>query len=260
MIKLKLCFLTILTISLNAQNCIPVGSLPDSVWISPEPYDPVHSPNGGIDQEACLNESFAFTFSINVPSIYASPIGDVPVDSLAIENVLGMPNGFAYACEPPSCGFQTNAIGCLKIFGTATDPNDSNSSFEISFEAKLHSVIDFDLTIPDPDDFPGEYTLIVNPENDPNCSPTSIADISSETNMSILPNPIIDNAKILISSESKSSLKLMNSIGELVYEIENISGGNQLDFDASKFSPGLYILSLSNGVETISKKIIIGRN
>jgi len=42
---------------------------------------------------------------------------DLWVDSAVMTQVLGLPQGFGYVCEPPSCGFPGGTSGCILIIG-----------------------------------------------------------------------------------------------------------------------------------------------
>jgi len=72
--------------------------------------------------------------------------------------------------------------------------------------------------------------------------------------------PILDNVELYISSEEDQNidLQIFNSIGELMFEkqIDLKTSLNKVDLDLSDFASGVYVISLVEGENVISNKII----
>jgi hypothetical protein len=81
------------------------------------------------------------------------------------------------------------------------------------------------------------------------------------TNVSVVPNPFTSSATMTFVStvEGTFTLKMMNLLGEVVTtkEIPVTRGSNQTILERNSLSSGIYILSVSNGNGSISKKVII---
>ncbi|UPT67463.1 MAG: T9SS type A sorting domain-containing protein [Sphingobacteriales bacterium JAD_PAG50586_3] len=75
------------------------------------------------------------------------------------------------------------------------------------------------------------------------------------------PNPAngLTNIGYNITKPGKTELKVYNMLGALVYSnvYQAEAGKNIIAFDASKFGAGLYVYTVSNGRETITRKMTI---
>ena len=153
-------------VSVNAQGCLPDLELPDSIIISPVPYDPDTFPDGGIPDTACVALAYEFTFTLQTPPTIATDLGEFPIVSIDIasqEGVSNLPASFDYVCDPPNCEFKADSIGCLRIFGTA-EPGEEGT-YDLGLEALVRTgIIDIPITFPDPALIPGNYFLFVREE------------------------------------------------------------------------------------------------
>ena len=126
--KQLLPFAFILFFAVNgfSQTCTPDPSFADSTaGVYPLPYDEATNPMGGISDSACINEPYEFVFTAVVSESITVPGGtDVPLDSLILTDVSGLPDGIEWACDPPNCVFEQNSLGCVVLFGT---PNNEAS-------------------------------------------------------------------------------------------------------------------------------------
>jgi len=87
--------------------------------------------------------------------------------------------------------------------------------------------------------------------------------IRSESNIqlvNIYPMPVLDNVELYVSSEENQDIQLQifNSIGELMFErqVELKTSLNKVDLDLSELASGVYVISLVEGENVISNKII----
>ena len=84
---------------------------------------------------------------------------------------------------------------------------------------------------------------------------------NSLTNVSIVPNPFNTTATVTFNSDVEGGfmVKMMNLLGEVVAtkSVNVTHGTNTVDIERNNLSSGVYILSISNGNGSISKKVII---
>lgn len=86
--------------------------------------DPMPAVTRGVAYDTVI--TFVFPSSYNVP-----PIGNINVDSVRIDNVSNLPNGFSWETPSPTNTFypQNSAYGCIRICGTTNDfPGSYNAS------------------------------------------------------------------------------------------------------------------------------------
>ncbi len=132
-------------------------------------------------------------------------------------DTFGNPENSMIACEQPD-GYVSNSEDC----------NDTNPNIN-----------------PEADEIPDN-------EVDEDCNglagTTSINKLNNPE-ISIYPNPAIDQINIINKTNSKLNFKLTNSIGNKI-----ISGITESSIDISNLSPGIYILSLENSMLKIKVK------
>ncbi len=63
--------------------------------------------------------SQVFTLVVPVDTVITNPFPlTVPIDSISLEALLGLPPGFSYVCSQPTCAFPGGTSGCLVLSGT----------------------------------------------------------------------------------------------------------------------------------------------
>lgn len=273
LLPFTLCILFVFTI--DAQTCMPDLSTPDSIVVSPPPYDSTDM-TGGIPDTACLNNYYETAFTFRVPrTIEISPVS-ATIDSIVLDpndpnSVSGLPTGLSFKCNPPTCVFSPDkdSIGCALIFGTPTDATQlGNNRLVItttiySSIAKNGLEVEFpNALIPNAD---GEYIIsLQDPNMFANCTTVSTdeafqADFSLRAN----PNPFAYFSNIEIESRVNGTLKLavFNVLGGAVHQqnIQLFEGTNNIEFDGSHLPTGLYVYALTDGKSVITRKFTIQR-
>jgi len=247
-------------LQLRAQVCTPDPNVPDDAPIFPEPYDPDNpDPNDGITDTACINEFFDFTQTVNLPPDFSG----LPIDSLVIpENgVTNLPAGVGYDCEPPSCTFLPDVLGCIYLNGTPTE----TGVFDLEVLVKIHITgqpdpIDF--TFPN-FQFPGNFFLHVRPEGDPNCETSSTSELAREISFTAQPNPTSGYALLQVESlrSGEYQLLLTDLLGRAVLQrkVQLLEGANTIELAGGHLPAGMYQVSISDGRSAVSQKLIIAK-
>ncbi len=91
--------------------------------------------------------------------------------------------------------------------------------------------------------------------------PTSIDNLYNNSLLNIYPNPCTDNLNCTFPSKynvNDLKLSVFNTLGELQYctTINSLEINKELSINTSKFSPGIYVLVVSDGVSNYIKKFI----
>ena len=82
--------------------------------------------------------------------------------------------------------------------------------------------------------------------------------LSSTEKIVVFPNPANDNVQIALNSEfANATVTVQNSMGTTVASSKAF--GESVKFDVSGFANGLYIVSVTNGGNSISKTLLINR-
>ena len=76
--------------------------------------------------------------------------------------------------------------------------------------------------------------------------------------LQVSPNPFTDNVLIRLSgNELNGQLLLTNSLGQVIYRSNNISGNYfSIEIDLEKYGKGIYFLNYNDGLKQITKKIV----
>lgn len=209
----------------------------------------------------------------------------VQVESIRILDATGLPPGFVVApsySTPPAWtnggvypNF-TSTQGCILIAAPQSavqaacygGPNN-NGVFPI--------VLWFDAYVKG-DSFPANYTWLSDIGNEPYgsaiayspyiirvlCDYGSVEETLSSTRFDVTanyPNPFtnVTNINYNTLKAENVTMKVYNMLGGLVYskQQQSVQGKNIIEFDGSKLSAGMYIYTVSNGAETITRKMTI---
>ena len=265
--RITLFLVTVLfTFNLQAQSCVPLEGLPDTlIGVVPLPFEPESNPTGGISDTACLNELFEFTFTIVVPEEFdpgtGTPVGVISIDLATEGAVTNIPDAFDYVCDPPNCIFPKDSTGCVLLFGTPEDPEDVGVwDLEIAGTVRT-GFLDLNLTFPNPLLFDGNYFLHVKEEGQ--CMVSSVEELATKVRMTNVPNPFSSYTQILVNSDEAGAFdfQVRDLMGKAVHNerVQILEGANTIDFDASNLANGIYIYSISNGTDVVSKKMVLNR-
>ncbi|MCF8237056.1 MAG: T9SS type A sorting domain-containing protein [Saprospiraceae bacterium] len=205
--------LLLLVTSIEAQICQPDSMYLDSSgFVFPVPYDSLLNPEGGIDQEACINYEFDFAWTLKVPDTIMFP-GipiPIPVESFTIDTVgaiSNLPIGINYKCNPPNGKFLAGKMGCVQLYGKPTSANPVGI-YDLEFVGvlKTKTGANIPVTFPNPQLFPGHYYLKLNEENSPNCT-TATSDPDAWLHSArVIPNPVTDLSILEVNGPTPQSI------------------------------------------------------
>jgi hypothetical protein len=79
-------------------------------------------------------------------------------------------------------------------------------------------------------------------------SATSIKENSNISNLTVFPNPVIDNITIAFNAlKSKEKIEILNITGQVIYTETNTSiGENKIDINTTFLTPGFYFVRVGN--------------
>lgn len=254
---------------LSAQNCTPDPAFQDSTGVFPMPYDPMVSPDGGINECAVIGESYEFSFTVGVgDSLTIDLQGNeltLELEKITINNVSGLPIGMAVVYEPQSAVYPANSIGCAKLTGIPTSDN-SPGDYDLIISATVSFVNPFipdqNVTFPDENFAPGKYTLKLLADAGDFCDAVSTKEsLADKVYLTINPNPTVGPSTIEVNSKTAGDfdLHVIGLLGQSVHResIRINEGQNNFDFDGSFLPNGLYILVLENELGRIAQKMTI---
>jgi hypothetical protein len=227
---------------------------------------------------ATLNQAYSVSMSIKIPASTTSFGQTVALSHLALTDVqVDLGNGtyvpaanlgltyLGSGANAPSggvsginsytmtkyCYWDAPGTACVIVSGT---PN-AVGTFPIRIKSQGRANTGFGyIWAPAPDN--NKYRLVVT-------GPTGIETLDNvkfevEQNY---PNPFSDKSEIHYSSATAANVefKVYNMLGAIVYsnKYKSEKGANTITVDANTFSPGIYMYSIKNGDNTITKRMIV---
>jgi len=250
-------------------TCQPAANVPQSFagGVLPLPYSPSGNPGGGIRDTACLNTYFQYTFTIKVPETVTLQGVSMPVNNVALHAdsaVANLPKGMQYACNPPNCVFPKAGVGCLILYGAPENPTDAKTH-TLSIRGTLNSLVPLPLSFPDSTLFaPGNYFLHVRPEGSLSCKTSNTRELAA-TRLQVrnIPNPFSSETEIEVNSRIRGrfDFRVYDFTGNLILRdpVQLYEGQNLIRFSADDLPNGIYIYTLTDGLNSVSRKMVLHR-
>ena len=259
----------------NAQ-CLPNNSYQDSVYsIWPDTIQNLPHAMQGIPYyaqidlktpttliEASGGDSSLTSIDTLGTSFY---VGDWPVDSMVMVETIGAPNGIVLDCNTPNCIYPGNVVGCANVYGTTNDPVGIYPitivvnvythgeiivfGFPQAVETDLYSATGSYETITG-------YNIVVN-------TATSVETFHKDefALFQNMPNPSLGSTTIKFNSPANEKIifKTYNLLGEEIEsrQISSSSGVNTIELNTSAYSEGIYLYSINNGSQLLTKRMIV---
>lgn len=263
---LMLCCLGSVLMAQQTATCKPDASLPDTaVGVIPLPYSAAN-PKGGISDTACLNTAYDFTFTLAIPKSITLSGLTLSINSVSIATsgaVKNLPSGLSYTCNPPNCVFKSGEKGCILITGTPNNPINLGQN-DLKIDGLVNSFLPVPVTFPSDQFAAGNYYLYVRPQGSKACLTSSTQELAAtKLRMGNVPNPFTGATQIEVEAEIRGQFdfRVFDLMGRSLYRrpVQISQGINRIPFEANNLAPGLYVFTLTDGLNTISRKMVIGR-
>jgi hypothetical protein len=181
----------------------------------------------------------------------------VTIDSINFTGAIGLPPNFAYTCDPPTCSFPGGSITCAELYSTTNPTAADIGIYPITLNTTAYaSDVPFIGTMTQDDVTAGYYIEI--------SAATSIFNQFNNTTFElkeVYPNPVNNNAKIQFISGSSADIifTVFNHLGKKIEErnIAATRGVNDIEISANDYDNGMYLYSLNNGIQIVSKRMIV---
>jgi len=249
--KKTLLILTLAFAFIGAQaQCTPdpqftaAGIYPDSV---------TGLPNAIVGQS--FNEVITIVTPLDTSATLFGLTIPVTIQTIELTNVTGLPSSFSYNCANSNCVFIGGNTSCAVL---------SSPSPAIA-DVGLHQIFMYTTTTADAgiygiqtqDDIIDYYYINVT-------NATSVVNQFNDFTFElkdVFPNPVNSNAKIqfILGNSTDVVFTVFNHLGEKIEE-QNIAatrGVNDIEIYANDYANGMYLYSINNGVQVVSKRMIV---
>lgn len=187
------------------------------------------------------------------------------IDYIQLNSVTGLPSqgNFDYDCTPSNCQFDAGTTQCARVFSTSDPTVAQIGSYQLTIDAMAY-IIDpiFGSTIANPGGatiYDGYYLVIADGAS------AGLQEVGSGQMKSLIayPNPTsgLTTVEFAMGYDTEVSFTVTNLLGEIV-NLQHMSapkGLNRINFDASSMSNGVYLYTITDGRNTISKKLIVNK-
>jgi len=181
----------------------------------------------------------------------------VTIDSINLTSVTGLPSGFSYTCDPPSCGFPGGTSECAELYSTVNPTASDIGLYNIIFETTSYaSNVPFIGTMTQ-DDIIDSYYIEISAAT----STINQFDNTTFELQAVYPNPVMNQAKVQFISGLNADIvfKIYNLLGEEIESqlISSSRGVNTVNLNTSSYSEGIYLYSINNGNKVLTKRMVV---
>ncbi len=174
------------------------------------------------------------------------------ITSIDVVSITGLPPGLTYSCTPANCIFPGGSNGCVLIQGTPT----SVGVYPLTVDLMANgTVFGFPVQLPQQLTY---YIITVNgPLGISNAVGTKF---SVEQNK---PNPFSNFTEIKYFQDINGpvELKIFNLLGREVFKkvYDSQKGQNVIRLDARTITAGVYMYTLSNGIKSETRRMVVNK-
>jgi len=179
----------------------------------------------------------------------------VAIQTVELINITGLPPSFSYDCANSVCTFLGGSSSCAVL--SSLNPTLAEiGSHQIIINTT--TTVDAGLFgIQTQDDVLDYYYINVN---------SATSSVNQFNNFSfelkdIFPNPINNNAKIQFISGNSSDVvfTVFNYLGDKIEERKIVAnrGVNNIEISSNDYANGMYLYSINNGIQIVSKRMIV---
>ena len=248
---------TLLTLSLAIATIFASAQCtPDAQFSSPGIYPDSTTGLSPAYVGQAYNEVITIITPLDTSVEYNGIPINVTVQTIELTSVTGLPASFSYDCDAGNCTFAGGATSCAVL---------SSASPDVS-EIGLHQIImnttttaDAGIGIPITQDDVIDYYYI-EVLNGAASTLNQFNDLTFELK-GVFPNPASNNAKIqfVLGTSEAVTFKVYNLLGEEIESqfINSQRGVNTINVNTTSYSEGMYLYSINNGKEVLTKRMII---
>jgi hypothetical protein len=210
-------------------------------------------PNAMVGQ--AYNEVITIITPLDTSGLYNGVMIPATVITIELTDVIGLPASFSYDCEGGNCTFAGGSTSCAVL----SSPSPTTAEIG-SYQIFMYTTTMLDIGIVFPytqlDTIDYYYIEVINTTSVVN----QFNDFTFELK-DIFPNPVNNNAKIQFISGNLADVvfTVFNHLGVKIEEkhIAASRGVNDIEVSANDYANGMYLYSINNGIQIVSKRMII---
>jgi hypothetical protein len=210
---------------------------------------------------AMVGQAYNEVITIIAPLDTTGSVGTITVpvivQTIELTNVTGLPASFSYDCANSNCTFSGGATSCAVLSSSSPTIAEIGSHQIIFNTTTTVTVPSLGNITQTQDDIIDYYYINVS-------NATSVINQFNDFTFElkdIFPNPLNNNAKIqfILGNTADIVFTVFNHLGEKIEE-KNIAasrGVNDISINANNYPNGMYLYSINNGLQIVSKRMVI---
>ncbi len=266
-----------LTIGAQAQQCLMDSGIAVTTAINVDTTATLAFFTPSSDSLPCIPAGWGPYTQDTLYFTTFSTMNGFSIDSMTIDSINNLPPGLCWSSNSPDNTFAGGQNGAIAISGRNGGypgqyklmiwVHSSTDVFPIPLDNLEHLIgLRYYIRVACPsqscpaiDTTGGKDSLFIPY---PITCDAGIDQVSSAiNNVSVHPNPFSSQAIVTFNSSTEGAftLKMTDLLGEVVStkEINVVHGSNQATIDRNGLSSGMYLLSISNGNGSITRKVLI---
>ena len=233
---------------------------------------------------AVQGQAYSYSIPIKMYSVF-NFLGQHYIDSITIDTIYNLPCGLCYQMSSATNTFDSGQIGCIKISGTTNDAvgqyllklvitaylsGNPTESVETIYPPLVYAsgIREWFRVSPAPGtnctatDTLQADSAAKNLTASVVCPQAGINEVAANVaSLNIMPNPFNSSAQLSFMAEKNATyaVKITDITGKLVSvkQMQANPGVNTTIIERGNLSAGLYLISLSDGVSSVTRKFTI---
>lgn len=210
-----------------------------------------------------VGQSYSEVFTFVVPQDTLYQGATVTISHIELDDVQGLPSNYTYGCNPTDCIFNGGTTKCVDLYSVSDPISSQVGSYPITILATGYIVNPLSSSLPPvgvgQTTYDGYY-LVIEEQTPVGITKVENGDMKSLT---AYPNPTSGNTTIefAMGYSSDVTFTITNLLGEVVniQKIAATKGLNTIKLDASGMSNGIYLYTITDGVNSIAKKLTVNK-
>ena len=208
-----------------------------------------------------VGEVTGYPYMVDIGLPLEFDVSEVLIDSIQLVETIGLPEGMSLYYSASNATYLGNDVGCVTLYGNTTSEmiGTHDIVFVINGWVTVAASVVALSDVGDLEEITG-YKFIVT--EDGTASIVNSENTSFQLNQNI-PNPFSSTSEITFESSrnEKVNFVVVDLLGNTFVNtiIDANYGTNRIDFNSSELNSGIYFYSISNGVDTQTKRMLVAK-
>jgi len=174
------------------------------------------------------------------------------IDSIALDSISGLPDGFYVNCNSQTgapCTYLTGVVGCGLIEGTT----NLAGTYELTIHVTAYVYVG--IVVPYPVAFTGYRIVMQEPDGIPDVAVLQPLDVSA------VPNPTTTATSINfgLPRAAQTRVQVFNMVGSKLWDrtVQGKAGSNSVRFDTGALENGVYLYTVDAGSNTFTGRLVV---